>query len=75
MSNLEDEDEDDPRSRVPGSAASLQIAVESQLQECATHEDEADLDLLAHGLNPEFDDSSGSEMLDDWDTEPDILVF
>jgi len=75
MSNLQDKDKVGPRTRIPGGAASSQAVVESQSQESTTHEDEADLDLIVPDLDPGFDDSSGSEVLDDWETEPDILMF
>lgn len=77
LDNLEDKDKDDPGSRIPGSAASSQTIVESEWQDSAMYEAEAeaDLDLLAHDLDPEFGDSLGSEILGDRVTEPDILVF
>jgi hypothetical protein len=75
LGNLEDKDRDDPGPQIPGSAASLQTTVESEWQDSTMYEDEADLDLLAHDLDPEFGDSSGSEILDDQITELDILVF
>jgi len=77
VGNLEDKDKDkgDPRSRVSGSATSCQTTVESQSQESTVYEDEADLYLLADDMDPDFDDSSGWEILEDRETEPDILVF
>ena len=70
-----DKEEHDPRSQTPCSAASPHTMVESRPHESTTHEAEADLDMLVHDLDPEFSNSSGSEILDDREMEVDILVF
>lgn len=49
--------------------------VENAWQEVTMCEVADDLDFLAHGLDSEFGDSSGSEIIDDRVTELDILVF
>ena len=81
LGNLGEKEKDDTRLQILGSAASSQTMVESARQESTMCEATEDLDFVAHDLDSEFGDSSGSEIVDDWATatatatEPDLLMF